>query len=148
MEKGGKMEAITSFRGDYAFLSNFYYSPIPYRHFRCECVESAYQAEKCENYEDLVIIATLDGKGAKGAIRACKIRDDWEDEKLDVMRELCRRKFVYNSGLRSKLLATGNALTQEENSWGDTFWGTVNGIGQNHLGKILMELRNEFREVK
>lgn len=30
----------------------------------------------------------------------------------------------------------------EENNWGDKFWGTVNGVGENHLGKILMRIRD------
>ena len=32
----------------------------------------------------------------------------------------------------------------EGNEWGDTFWGTCDGIGENHLGKILMRIRNEM----
>jgi ribA/ribD-fused uncharacterized protein len=139
-------KSITSFRGDYAFLSNFYYAPIPYRDFRCSCVESAYQAEKCENYEDLVVIAHLPARDAKVCGRRVKVRKDWDEVKIGVMKELCRRKFFYNSGLKYKLLSTGDMLIEENNTWGDTFWGTVNGIGENHLGKILMELRQNFRE--
>lgn len=29
---------------------------------------------------------------------------------------------------------------------GDTYWGCVNGIGENNLGKILMKLRKEFKK--
>lgn len=30
----------------------------------------------------------------------------------------------------------------EVNNWGDTYWGVCNGIGDNHLGKILMKIRD------
>lgn len=34
---------------------------------------------------------------------------------------------------------------EEGNTHGDKVWGTVNGVGENRLGKILMRLREEFR---
>ena len=50
------------------------------------------------------------------------------------------------SDLKEKLLATGDEHLEEGNTWGDTTWGTVNGIGENRLGKILMKVRNELQE--
>lgn len=32
----------------------------------------------------------------------------------------------------------------EENSWRDTYWGVCKGVGENHLGKILMKIRDEL----
>lgn len=29
---------------------------------------------------------------------------------------------------------------------GDTYWGVVDGKGENHLGKILMKVRSEIRK--
>ena len=55
-------------------------------------------------------------------------------------------KFTQNSYLKECLLDTGNAELIEGNTWRDTYWGVCNGIGQNNLGKILMKLRNEFKE--
>lgn len=34
----------------------------------------------------------------------------------------------------------------EGNTWGDRVWGTVNGVGANQLGIILMKIRDEIRE--
>ena len=59
--------------------------------------------------------------------------------------ELLYRKFAIPS-LREKLLATGDAYLEEGNNWGDTIWGTVNGRGQNHLGRLLMEVRDAIRK--
>lgn len=36
----------------------------------------------------------------------------------------------------------------EDNQWHDTFWGICDGIGQNHLGKILMDTRRILRDEK
>lgn len=35
---------------------------------------------------------------------------------------------------------------EEGNTWGDTTWGTVNGIGENRLGRILMKVRKKLQE--
>lgn len=32
----------------------------------------------------------------------------------------------------------------EHNTWNDTFWGVCNGTGENHLGEILMDLRDYY----
>ena len=48
--------------------------------------------------------------------------------------------------LAQKLIATGNAYLEEGNQWGDKFWGTVNGTGENMLGKILMKERDILRK--
>lgn len=143
MEK--QMDKINSFKGKYAFLSNFFYAPISYRNFIVDSVEVAYQAEKCDNYEDLVMIAHMNSRDAKICSRIIKIREDWDSVKVPIMKELCRRKFTKYASLRQMLLATGDIPIEEGNSWGDTFWGVVNGKGQNNLGKILMELREELK---
>ena len=76
--------------------------------------------------------------------RQVDIRTDWEDRKLDVMTKLLKEKFT-NPDLKEKLLATGDQLLVEDNTWGDRFWGQVGGVGENHLGKLLMQVRKEYR---
>lgn len=61
------------------------------------------------------------------------------------MYEICKAKFTQNEDLKEKLLATGNNILEEGNTWGDRVWGTVNGVGENRLGKILMRVREELR---
>ncbi len=43
--------------------------------------------------------------------------------------------------LRDKLLRTGEARLIEGNWWKDRFWGQVNGVGENHLGRLLTLVR-------
>ena len=49
--------------------------------------------------------------------------------------------------LAGLLLSTGNAELIEGNWWNDTFWGICRGKGENHLGKILMNIRNQLTEM-
>jgi len=60
--------------------------------------------------------------------------------KVDVMLEVVRSKFARDSSLQQKLLATQNQLIVEGHT-GDKFWGGK----ANHLGNILMRVREELR---
>lgn len=44
------------------------------------------------------------------------------------------------------LLATGDAVLKEGNTWNDVFWGVSlkTGQGENNLGKILMRVREKL----
>ena len=66
------------------------------------------------------------------------------------MKRICIAKFEQNPDLKEKLLATGNKTLIEGTWWKDTFWGIdlKTGQGQNHLGQILMEIRDEFRKIQ
>ena len=48
--------------------------------------------------------------------------------------------------MSNKLLGTGDTYLEEGNTWNDTFWGVCNGVGENNLGRILMEVREELRK--
>ena len=80
--------------------------------------------------------------------RQVTLRTDWEQVKVSIMEKIVRAKFVQNPYLMKKLLDTGELLLIEGNTWKDTFWGVDinNGEGKNHLGKILMNVREELRK--
>ena len=108
--------------------------------------EHAYQAAKTldENEWQTVRLALTPGIAKKlGAL--VTLRSDWDDVKLGVMEELLRKKFNA-SIMQTSLLATGKSHLEETNTWNDTFWGVCNGIGENHLGKLLMKIRQELRD--
>lgn len=71
-----------------------------------------------------------------------KLRENWEDIKIDVMYQIVLAKFSQNEFLKQKLIATGREWLEEGNTWGDRTWGTVNGVGQNLLGHVLMTVRS------
>ena len=133
---------INSFRGKYFFLSNFYVRPIIYDGILYLNNEAAFQAQKCENYEDRKIFSLLNPKEAKKLGRHIDLRKDWEDIKINIMKEIVLTKFEQHHDLAMKLIKTEDEELVEENTWDDKIWGQVNGVGQNLLGKILMETRD------
>lgn len=138
------MEKISGFFDEYSFLSNFYSCKVEYNGLFYKSSEAAYQAQKCPFLAKK--FTELSASESKKMGRKVQIRYDWEEQKLSIMKEIITNKFTQNEYLKEKLLETGNAELYEENYWGDKFWGTVDGIGENHLGKILMEVREELRE--
>ena len=139
---------IDSFRGEHAFLSNFYPSPIVYEGRHYPTVEHAYQAAKTVIAEEKEIIQQIPRPGpAKRAGRRVTLRKDWESIKIRVMDQLIKEKFKPGSQFTRRLLDTGDLPLQEGNTWGDTYWGICNEKGHNHLGKILMKRRHELRHA-
>lgn len=141
------MTAITSFSGEHAFLSNFAPSPILMDGIEFATVEHAFQAMKTLDaaMRKSIAVAPTPGK-AKRMGRKVALRHDWEQVKIDVMRDCLRLKFA-DSQLMQMLINTASAALIEGNTWGDTFWGCVNvggqWRGQNNLGKLLMEIRHD-----
>lgn len=135
---------INRFSGPYAFLSNFHPSEVWLDGLSYASVEHAFQAAKTlgsrEGFRQPISPAL-----AKRLGRQVALRPRWDEMRLDIMLSLIRQKFS-TEPLRSQLLATGDAPLEEGNIWEDEFWGTCNGHGQNHLGQILMSVREEIRK--
>lgn len=134
-----------SFRNDKYFLSNMFSCRITIDGVDYKCAEAAFQAFKLENACDRAQFSSLNGYEAKALGRRVKLRKDWEEIKLDVMREVVYQKFSQNKNLVEKLIGTEDELLVEENNCGDRFWGVCNGIGQNCLGKILKETKEKLK---
>lgn len=146
------MKTIDKFDGEFAFLSNFYPSAISDGYTTFPTVEHYFQACKCEYMDDYDAIAAAPTPGqAKRLGRQAVLRDDWEQNKLNVMETALRKKFAIPE-LREKLLATGDAYLVEGNFWHDNTWGDCgcekckHTHGQNNLGKLLMKIRTDIRE--
>lgn len=150
-EKVGKLsvddtEIIDSFSGRHYFLSNFFPVPVAYEGLNYPSSEVAYQAAKSNDKETRVAFLNLSPRDAKRIGRSIIIRPDWSQVKLQVMEDIVRSKFYNCEALKNALLRTGEAELVEGNWWGDTFWGVCKGVGENHLGKILMKVRKELGE--
>jgi len=140
---------ISSFQNDYRFLSNFYKTPIYYEDITYPSSEHAYQALKTLDINERKFISSLPSPGeAKRYGKKIKIRENWDKIKFNIMSEIVKQKFLQNSELKRLLIETGDNQLIEGNNWGDTYWGVCNGKGQNCLGKILMNLRDEFNFKK
>jgi hypothetical protein len=150
------MVFITRFIGEYFFLSNFYKCDMQIDYggyigrITTPTVEHAYQAMKCVREEDkLNILNAPTPSIAKDIGRKVELIDNWDSKKLVVMQILLVNKFIVgDNDLFFRLRNTKDATLIEGNYWHDNYWGRCFcskccGKGENHLGKLLMELRDD-----
>ena len=137
---------ITSFSGEYRFLSNFYPCIVELDGEEYPSVEHAYQAAKTLdlNQRWAFQFTNVTAGLAKRMGRELVMRPDWEQVKIEVMRKLLEHKFCSDQSLFSQFLNTHPFYLVEGNNWGDTFWGVCNGKGKNHLGLLLMDIRQDL----
>ena len=139
------MGAISSFEGEYRFLSNFYERPIYVGNIKWASAEHAYQAAKSLLPADWDAILSCRTPGqAKRMGMKLSLRPDWGSFRLLAMEEIVQAKFDQYEDLKLKLIMTNPAELIEGNHWGDVFWGVCKGKGENHLGKILMKIRKGY----
>ena len=142
---------IKEFQGDHRWLSNFW---------PCRCylygelfpsTEHAYQASKLnvitqwKEFLQFTSHAMTPGESKK-LIRKLAPPHASREESLDIMRSVLRHKFDkhINPELHCKLKMTCDAELIEGNYWGDKYWGVClkTNVGENMLGKILMDIRS------
>lgn len=133
---------INKFRGANRFLSNFYETSVEWEGLTYPSSEAAFQAAKTLDQGDRKRFQTMAPTVAKREGYKVKLRENWEDIKIDVMYQIVLAKFSQNEFLKQKLIAIGREWLEEGNTWGDKTWGTVDGIGNNYLGKVLMAVRS------
>jgi N-glycosidase YbiA len=137
----------------YGCFSNFSFHGIYIQGTYWPTVEHYYQAQKFVGSTDAVIIplihnaATPEEAAALGRCSTRQLRRDWDLVKTQVMREAVLKKFLTHADITEVLLMTGNEMLVE-NSPTDYFWGCgTNKTGENHLGKILISVREEIRKL-
>jgi ribA/ribD-fused uncharacterized protein len=147
---------IDKFEGRYRFLSNFYPCKIEYQGIKYPSVENFYVAMKVNDqqlingtyytpgdFREMIARITNPAEVKKLGSKV-KLRTGWDEKKLEVMNWAVRQKFK-DETLAELLLSTEDQELIEGNWWKDYFWGVCNGKGENHLGKILMEVREELK---
>lgn len=140
------MNDVLSFQGPHRFLSNFWPAPVRYGGILFPTTEHAYQAAKSDDVNEAIRVSLLKSPGdAKRVGRTLVVRKDWEQVKRQIMLDVLRLKFNLPD-LRRRLLATGDVQLVEGNTWGDRYWGVCNGVGENWLGRLLMQVREECRQ--
>lgn len=130
-----------NFRGQYAFLSNFYPAKVTLDGVEYPCVEIAFQAAKTLNPVERKRFQGVTATESKKLGRKVTLRPNWGKERLTVMASLLAQKFAPGSELLKKLQTIKGEIV-EDNNWNDTVWGKCNGIGLNYLGQILMFIRD------
>jgi hypothetical protein len=110
--------------------------------------EHYFQAQKfhgTEHEEAVRLCKTARAAADMGRSRKLPLRRDWESVKDQIMLDVVRAKFSQHEDLKAILLGTGDALLVEH-TVNDNYWGDGDdGSGQNMLGRILMQVREELR---
>lgn len=161
MNSAIKTGVVEMFRGEYAFLSNYWMGDFKWRNNFFHSAEQAFAYAKTfvaestaqESFQRGILRSETPGE-AKKLGRSVPLTDVsvWDSMKIQYMREIVHAKFsAPKLNLVGPLLNTGAMMLVEGNTWNDTFWGRCNGKGYNHLGAILMEergywLHHEFGE--
>ncbi len=145
-----KTDCIDSFREENYFLSNFYNRPVTYQGLMYLNNEAAFQAQKCMTEEEKQAFCYLSPIKAKRLGRSVTLRSDWEAVKVGIMAEIVQAKFTQHADLADLLCATGDKTLIEGNDWGDCIWGYDVNLkrGENHLGRILMDVRAQLRQER
>ncbi len=134
---------IKFYEGEYYLLSNFSAHRVMFEGEEYMTSEHAYQVAKFCDPEVR--------RKIKDAPSAHLAREYGQSEfgrtpnfdKVDVMKRIMRAKLQQHDDVRAALRATDGEVI-EKNHPLDYFWGTgEDGSGQNVMGKIWMELRNE-----
>lgn len=137
----------------YGCFSNFSPHAIHLQGTNWSTVEHYYQAQKFVGTIDAALVQmiytaqTPEEAALLGRDRTRLVRPDWEQVKTEVMREAILKKFLTHLDIQAILISTENELIVE-NSPCDYFWGCGDDkTGDNHLGKILMSVRQEIQQL-
>ena len=142
--------AIASFRGEYAFLSNFWPMALQHGGIIYPTAEHLFVALKTTGTDVRRQIAALKTPGeAKRIGRTLILRPGWDELKTELMGYILTLKFAPGSDLARRLVATGERPLIEGNRWHDSFWGNCEcgrcTPGHNWLGRLLMARRKELQ---
>ena len=138
-------DVINQFKGEYDFLGNRFGCRFVWQELQYSNAEAAFQSSKCVDESERKVYA-----GCSADKAALKGKDmlpfpGWEDARLDIMESILRAKFEQNPALMKKLTDTGARILINGNNKQETYWGVdlYSWQGENHLGKILMNIRNK-----
>ena len=158
-------KVIDDFHGQYEFLSNFNFNPILMHGKIWDTSEHYYQAQKfpvkfVPNGETVPLREQIRTVGSPGGAYRLSHRwkhywaSDFDKIKFTVMSGIVFEKFAQHRTLRKQLLDTAGFELIEGNVWHDNYWGNcrcgkcVQIEGQNRLGQLLMQLRDEFGRME
>lgn len=141
---------MISFEGQYRWLSNYFIEPDGTH------VEGEFQAEKHRGLNPwrALTIRRCSPSRARKLGKRWKLTHyqqmEWNNRRIPVMKDLVRRKLLENPDMIVALAMTGDEQLVERNNWHDNFWGDCAclrcyHVGENHLGEIWMELRDEAK---
>lgn len=139
---------IFFYENEFYSLSNFSSFAIEWKGKLHMTSEHVYHCEKFEDEEMKEKIRNT--RSAHDAFKLAqanedKYRKDWHDVKVSIMKEILLAKVDQHPYVKKKLIDSGDKELIED-SWRDSFWGWgEDHNGQNHLGKLWMQIRKELK---
>ncbi len=139
--------------GRYGCFSNFSKHSVLIGEIRYKTVEHFYQSQKFLEPASQALVSLADTPkrakelaGGKSEIPMPNIREDWEDVKRGIMKTALLEKARQHPSVFNSLMSTGSEPIGENSPY-DYVWGLgEDGTGQNILGVLWMEVRDELRK--
>jgi ribA/ribD-fused uncharacterized protein len=148
-------ETVFFYEQEFYVLSNFSSFRVNWKGFSFDTAEHAYHWEKFNNFgssnseaiKQLIRIAPSAHQAFKIAQTFIDdVPKDWDKIKCKIMKNILLAKVNQHEYVKRKLLETGDRHLVED-SWRDSVWGWgPDRNGQNLLGKLWMEIREEIKE--
>lgn len=142
--------AFYTTKGKYGFLSNFHRHYFQVDGKSYHTVEHYYQSMKgnSDQIREWIVNAPnpfLAMKAGRSLREDKELAIYWDSRKVSVMLTALRAKFT-NSHMAEDLLWTGDKVIFEDSPT-DMFWGGRLVGSKDMLGKLLMQVRNEIRDM-
>lgn len=143
-------EVVGCYEREFYVFSNFSSYQVEWRGRLWPTSEHAYQAAHFFETEPDFVERIHQMRSAHEAFKfakanTLKVLKNWEDVKIDIMKDICRHKLQQHPYVREQLLATEDVLIVEDSPV-DSFWGWgPDRQGRNELGNVWMSLRAEIR---
>lgn len=140
-------DEIDKFTGEYDFLSNRYNCRFTWQGQKYSNAEAAFQSSKCTDTANRKFFSTCSAEKAVAKGNTLTPPADWQQRRPEIMGSVLRAKFEQNPVLMNRLIATADRRLINGNSKHDTYWGVdlYTWQGENRLGKIIMDIRNKYR---
>ncbi len=143
-------EVIFFYEHEYYMFSNFSSFALEWKGNVWMTSEHVYHSERFDNEEIKEKIRNM--RSAHEVFRFAQDNkylqiSNWNEIKVEIMKEIVREKIVQHPYVKKKLLESGSRELIEDSPH-DDFWGWgKNKDGKNQLGKIWMELREEIKKT-
>jgi ribA/ribD-fused uncharacterized protein len=170
LKKGGELKEVPVLfhaagedKGEFRTFSNMAEYPIQISDVKYPTVEHYFQVQKAKEFGDKEIedkmMETPSSKAVKALGKKVKNfqKEIWDEKRQEIMMRAVRAKFTQHPELQKQLLETGDREIGDADAR-DSFWGIGTSEntekskdpskwkGQNKLGKLLMALRDDFKQ--
>ena len=136
---------IKGFNEENLFLSNNYPQQLKYKDIVYNCAMNAFYAQLVSDELQKKVIASATPSRAHSMVENSTSKLELtESEQEDIMYDILKVKFT-DEKLKHFLLETSDKQLVNEVNWEDLHWGIYQDKGENKLGELLMNLREEIQ---